>query len=305
MLKSYCLLCFLCFTNACFPQIKDTFYGVGITRIEHEASVKDTSRLLYIRNTAGNRLSVYTVSDGVVSEASAYRLSATKQGLFLYNEPLLVGQLQKDSLSITFNDKAHAIIINRTDRYVLFPAYYGRFKQEVLVRHSIMSLLSLLSDAIGDYPISATLPLVNLTPVFDQHIDQATIVTQRSQADLKDTWTCKYAYNAHHQLKSIKANSPEEIRFTKMVDYSKPNVISVLSYLNIEDRQVTNRTVEYASKNRNLVKSKERVFESGKNRESVSSVILNSHDLGKLQKMDLSTAEVLKISNYSKLVIAN
>jgi hypothetical protein len=52
---------------SCFTQTKDTYYGVTLTQISTDYKNVDTTRLLYVRNIASDRLSVYTVRDRLVS----------------------------------------------------------------------------------------------------------------------------------------------------------------------------------------------------------------------------------------------
>lgn len=300
MIKTCCLLCFICFTLICRAQANHSYYGVVLTQISNNHTGVDTSRLLYCRNIADDRLSVYVVRGGVVAEATAYQLGQAKNGLFCYSKSLLPGEETNDTLGIAFQDKTHTVVINSTDRYILFPAYYARFKREVKVRHSIMALLNLLSDAIGDYPIANVLPLLSFTPVLDQQIYKARVVTQRSQADMKDTWTCNYYYTRRHQLDVVSASSADEVRFHKKVHYSGSNATSVSTFLNIESRQTTNRSVIYNKANRSFLKWKEQVYETGKNRETFTSVNITRHDLGMLQKIEPTIAEVLKMLTPAK-----
>ena len=290
---------FVCFTCVCYAQTNDSCYGIVLTRITNDGKAKDTCKLLYCRNTVDDRLSVYTVAEGVVSEAIAYHLTASKNGLYLYSKPL-PGEQVTDSLHIDFQDEKNAVLINRIDRYVLFPTYYNRFKQQVKAEHSITALLNLLSDGLGDYPITGALPLLNYKPQLDKQIRKATIVTQRSQADMKDTWTCNYYYNIYNKLDSVSAKSPDETRFYKKVCYHASKPLSVSTYLNIEDRQVTHKTIRYDNSNHNILKWQERVNELGKKRETILSVALTWHDLGQLRNIEPKPAEVLQLLKPKK-----
>jgi hypothetical protein len=197
-------------------------------------------------------------------------------------------------------DGKNTVLINKTDRYVLFPTYYARFKQEVNIKHSITALLNLLADALGDYPITNALPLLSYTPQLDKQIRRATVITQRSQADIKDTWTCKYYYNKYNKLDSVSAKSPEETRFYKKVHYRSSKPVSINTYLNIEDRQVTEKTIHYGNSNHNVLKWQEQEDELGKNRENTVSVALTRHDLGQMRKLELSNAGVLQLLKPKK-----
>jgi hypothetical protein len=299
MMKTCYIFFFVCFTSVCRAQSGDTYFGVVLTRITTDGKEKDTSRLLCIRNTADDRMSLYTAVGNIISEAIAYHLTASKNGLYLYSRRLSDEQVT-DSLRIDFQDEKNIVLINRIDRYVLFPAYYTRFKQEVTAKHSIMALLNLLSDALGDYPISNVLPLLNYKPQSYKQIIKATVVTQRSQADMTDTWICNYYYSKNNKLDSISVKSPDEIRFYKKVFYYASKPISVSTYLNIEDRQVIRKTIHYGNSSRNILKWQEQVTELGKNRETTLSVSLISDDLGQLQKIQPTPAEVIQLLRSNK-----
>jgi hypothetical protein len=299
MIKACYIFFFVCFAGVCRAQMDDNYYGVVLNRVIIDGAEKGTSKLLYCRNIADDRLSVYTVAMGVVSEATAYHLSASKNGMYLYSRPL-PGKQVSDSLRIDFQDKKNTVLINKYDRYVLFPAYYSRFKQEVKEKHSIMALLNLLADGLGDYPIANVLPLLNYAPQLDKQIERATVVTQRSQADMKDTWTCNYYYNKYNKLDSVSARSREETRFNKKVRYRSSKPASVSTYLNIEDRHVTEKTIRYDHSNHNVLKWQEQVEEMGKNRETTLSVALTRHDLGQMQKIEPTNAEVLQLFKPKK-----
>lgn len=286
--------------------MKDSSYGVVITKIQQGSTGRDTSRYLYVRNHGGDLLTVYTIAGGVVSEATAYRLCAAGSTLWLYSHPLLTDELKEDSMRVDLQDKTHTVVTNRRDYYQLFPDAYAHFKDETAGKHSIMALLNLLSDGLGDYPISATLLLVNFRPVFAKQIKQASITTQRSQADMIDTWTCQHFYNRLQKLDSIVARSAEEIRFTKKVLYQKGGAVRIDTYLNIESRQTTNKSAFYGSNERAPVKWRNLYLETGKNRETQTNVTLTWHDLGMLRKQELTKAEVLELlkpatlHNYTK-----
>ncbi|RWY46069.1 hypothetical protein [Mucilaginibacter gilvus] len=240
MIKTYCILLLsICIIGLSHAQIPDTYYGVALTRITTDGSTRDTSKLLYCRNISGSLLSVYTVSEGIVSMGTAYHISARKYGLYLYVAPIFSGQVKPDSLRIDFNDLEHTVLINTKDRYVLYPAYYALLKQEVSLKHSVMSLLGLLAYAMGDYPFEDALPLIRYTPHVSQQIQHARIVTQRSQADRNDSWECAYRYNKNNKLLSVSAADGKLIRFRKQVSYKGGRISYIRSYLNIEYRQIT------------------------------------------------------------------
>lgn len=295
LIKFCCLVCFVCLTSVCLCQTNDASYGVVITKVQKETSGRDTTRHLYVRNNVGDRLAVYKVTDGTVFEAAAYRLGRAGGSLWLYSHPLLTNELTKDSTRIDLKDETNTVIINGRDRYQLFPGAYAIFKEQVVGKHSLMALLTLLADGLGDYPISSALTLVNYRPVLAKQIKQAIIKTQRSQADMIDTWMCNYLYNKSQKLGSVVARSGEEIRFTKKVLYQKGGSVRIDTYLDIESRQTTNRSTYYGRNERAPIKWTELYLETGKNRETKSSATLTWHDLGMLQNQEPSNAEILEI----------
>ncbi|MFD2145442.1 hypothetical protein [Mucilaginibacter antarcticus] len=293
MVKALLILILTCVASVSFAQQNDSYYGMVITKVTNDGSSGDTSKLLYCRNKSGSLLSVYTVRGRIVAVGTAYSIKAGKDGLYFYSRPKLSTPLTTDSLRIDFKDTEHIILINKHDSYSLYPAYYTRFKQEVASNHSVIALLGLLEDGIGDYPIEDALPLIGYTPQLDQHIQQAKVMTQRSQSDLIDTWICTYRYNKSHKLTAISAVDGELSRFTKKIIYNGAKASSIQLYLNIEDRQVTDRTISYDRKDRLSLKWKERVLETGKNRETGLSTSFYWHDLGMFLKIDPSPAEIL------------
>ena len=295
LLKSCLLSCFVCFSSVCFCQTNDSSYGMVITKIQQGSTGSDTSRYLYVRNKGDDRLTVYTIAGGVVSERTAYRLGAAGSSLWLYSRPLLTDEPTTDSTRIDLQDKTNTVIINKQDRYQLFPDSYARFKEETTRKHSIMALLNLLSDCLGDYPILATLPLVNYRPVVAKQIKQAIIKTQRSQADMIDSWTCQYFYNRSQKLDSVVARSVEEIRFTKKVLYHNGGLIRINTYLNIESRQTTDRSAFYGPTDHAPVKWRELYLETSKNRETSSNITLTWNDLGMLRNHEPTNAEIMKM----------
>jgi hypothetical protein len=296
MIKTcYSLLLLICLTSVSVAQTKDTYYGMVITKVTNDGSSRDTTKLLYCRTISGSLLSVYTIEGERVSAGTAYSIGAAKNGFYFYTRTKRAGELTVDSLQINFKDAEHAVLINQHDRYILYPGYYNIFKQEITSKHSVMALLNLLGDAIGDYPIADALPLIAYTPQVDQYVKRAAIVTQRSQANMADTWNCTYRYSKKGKLITVSAADGELIRFSKKITYRGNAAAAMLCYLNIEDRQVTDKTVRYYSNNRNLIKWQEHVLETGKNRESDISTSFTWHDLGMFRNINLSEAEILNL----------
>ena len=312
MLLKTCLLSFfVCFSSVCFCQTNDSSYGVVITKIKQRATEHDTSRYVYVRNKGGDRLTVYTIAGGVVLEGIAYRLGAAGSNLWLYSRPVLSDESSLDSTRIDFQDETTTVIINESDRYQLFPDSYARFKEETTRKHSIMALLNLLSDGLGDYPILATLQLINYRPVIAKQIKQAIIKTKRSQADMIDTWICQYFYNKSQRLERVVARSEEGIRFTKKVNYLRDRSFRVNTYLNIESRQITNSSILYDHNELVPVKWRKSYLETGKNCETSYSIILTRNDLGMLRNQEPKNAEIMKMlklpiqTGYTKSMSGN
>ncbi|MFD1256931.1 hypothetical protein ACFQ3S_08995 [Mucilaginibacter terrae] len=153
--------------------------------------------------------------------------------------------------------------------------------------------------------------MVNYRPVVTKQINQAIIKTQRSQADMSDTWTCHYFYNRSQRLDRVVARSAEEIRFTKKVRYQKGGSVRINTFLDIESRQTTDRSILYDHNERAAVKWRESYLETGKNRETSSSITLTWHDLGMLRNQEPTNAEIIKMlkpptqTGYTKSMSGN
>ncbi|UOE50832.1 hypothetical protein MTO98_07050 [Mucilaginibacter sp. SMC90] len=262
MIRINLLLCLLFSAVVSFAQ-KETVRGFLITSTGYQ----DTSRTLYVSKGV-NQLSAYTVENNKATEAASYRLSKSSNDFALYCK----SDQSSDTLKLAFQDQAHAVIVNSTDRYVLFPAFYKRFKHP-----SILDILDLLSDGVKEYPINGALLFQAFSPQTGRHIQKATVVTQRSQADLQDTWICKYFYNKTNQLDSVSAADREEVRYYKKIHYKGAAIQSEKTYLNIESRQVNHRTIVF--KYPFVIKMHENVLEIGKNRETISNVTITKSTL--------------------------
>ncbi len=252
----------------------------------------DTTRMLYCQKNTGEQIRVYRVESGLVSAATEYTLAKTRDGFILRVEPLTGGQLNKDSLLISF-DKDHTLIINHHDRYVLFPAFYQIIKSQLVQQHQLMPLLYLLCDAIGDYPLEQVMPLLLFKQSTTEHILSARIVTRRSQADMTDNWNVKYRYS-NHRLTAISAVNKEETRFTKTINYKGKRCL-VNTYRNIESRQTVNQTIVLNGDDPNRIRLNETVYESGKDRETNSKITFVKLDLGKIAHAEMTTAVVVRL----------
>jgi hypothetical protein len=166
----YSLLLLICLTSTSLAQMNDTNYGMVITKITTDGSSRDTTKLLYCRTISGSLLSVYTIEGGRVLAGMAYSIKAANTGFYFYARTTRSGELATDSLRIDFKDAEQAVLINKHDRYMLYPKYYKTFKQEIASKHSVIALLNLLEDAIGDYPIAEALPLISYAPQVDKQI---------------------------------------------------------------------------------------------------------------------------------------
>jgi hypothetical protein len=242
------LFCFLLLTNVCSAQHHTTW-------LIRTTSEGDTSRIAYVSNATGDSL--------IVDKSTIYHVSVTAKGVYFI--------ANADTLTIKFQDDGQKVSIHN-DVYRLYPAYYSRLKQAVVEKHSVMALLGLLEDGIGDYPIEAALPLCLFTPQTAMHIRSAKIITQRSQADLLDTWACVYSYNKNNKLDAVIAKNREETRFSKKVSYKGNGIRSLKIFRNLESRQETQRTITYAYYP--VLQWDEQVLEVGKNRESEFTVTL-------------------------------
>jgi len=169
--------------------------AVLLTRTEKSTSALSSqthsSKILYTSSLSGDEYFAYISTSGTISDAIGYRFATTRKGLFFVVESLFSSQYEVDSLRIFFNDAEHMVRIGITDEYILYPSSYKTFKEEVDAKHKILSLISLLEDNIGDYPITALLPLVMSSgqKKINLKIKNAQISTLRSQAeDFWDRW---------------------------------------------------------------------------------------------------------------------
>ena len=199
----------------------------------------------------------------VVNNSTTFLLSVAAKNAYLI--------INADTLRLDFNDASLVLGVNE-DRYQLYPEYYRQLKQKVMIKHSVMAILMLLEDGIGDCQIEEALPLMLFTPQIAKHVQSATITTQRTQADMKDIWHCVYHYNGNGKLDSVSAASDEETRFSKKIVYKRGKISSIKTFRNIEDRQVSSRTISYADPS--TLRWKEVVEETGKNRETELNVKL-------------------------------
>lgn len=248
MYKLLCLFGFIFLTGFCRAQKRVT----TLTRITSEG---DTSRMLCVSNAAGDSL--------ILNKSTIYHVVATEK-----DADLIVGT---DTLHLSFHNANQSVNINK-DVYRLYPTFYVHFKQAVLVRHSVIAVLGLLEDNIGDYPIEAALPLTLFTPQTAKRIRSARVITQRSQADMSDSWDCVYPYNQNGKLSTVTATQDKEIRFTKKLSYKGGRLINMEIYRNLESRQITEKIVTYAQYP--VLKWHDYVLETGKNRKSELTVTL-------------------------------
>lgn len=235
-------------THCCYAQRQ-------VTTLTRTTSDGDTSKTIYQTTAAGDSL--------IINNTAIYCIIAASKGVFLI--------ANNDTLRVNFLDNTYQILIN-SDTYYLYPAFYAQFKQAVLQRHSVVTLLQLLEDHIGDYPIEDALPFVLFTPQTTKRIRKAVVRTTRSQSDLIDVWKCSYIYNKSGQLVSVTAASEEEVHFNKKLKYSGNKVISIDTHMDIETRQITDKNIIYPGNN--TIKWHQTVLETGKNRESELSVTL-------------------------------
>ncbi|MFW0714707.1 hypothetical protein [Pedobacter sp. N23S346] len=283
----------------------NSYNAILLTRYVESKSAqekeRDTSRILYIHNTLADSLFVYKVADGVLSEATAYGLTATSKGLNLDVKSVLSNSDDNKGLQIIFQDSDHSLLINQTDRYVLYPNFYALLKQQVKVKHSILSLFDFLEDYLEDYAITDVYPLLLSANQarWGKNIQQSKITTLRSQSEVKDTWNFKYQYNSVGKIELVKAASAE-VHFSKKISYLNPASIEMTTYRNNEDRQITSRKAIYSPTKSVALKWKDNVEETGKNLETEISTAITKKSLGKVNSIHMTQAEVLKLIRQMK-----
>ncbi|OWK69737.1 hypothetical protein CBW18_15450 [Pedobacter sp. AJM] len=266
------------------------------------ANERSVSKILYTTTPSGDEYFTYLIADGSVSEATSYKFIDTKNGLFFISNRLFSNQGETDSLHIAFDDRKHMVLVGKADQYVLFPANYSTFKQQVNQKHQVLSLLKLLEDNIGNYPIESLLPLmmVSKQDKFGKQVQQAKITTPRSQSDeITDTWTCIYNYNQAGKIVSVKASSGQEVRFDKTVTYNTGG-IAIKVHQNIEDRQITDRKMAFNPQQTGVIKWTDRVLETGQNVQTDLVTTLMRRDIQAVKKANLSQAEVLNLVKQMK-----
>lgn len=292
-MRLVCTLILVLFSCSCFAQqdrkVRPDLRGNGILVTQIIAAGQeesDTNQLLYVSNHVGDSLALYSISAGVV-QSSLIHVKPFTGGVCL-----VIGQ--SDSLTIRFSDSEKEVRVNK-DTYKLYPHYYQQFKQAVLTNHSVIATLRLLEDQIGDYPIENLLPLLQFaTPANETMIRNAKIETRRSQADdVKDTWYCTYQYDKSSKLRSVIAAAGKVIRFKKIISYNGNEASAIKLYRNIEERQILNRTIAYASNNKLLVKWQDVVLETGKNRQTILNTTLQKKITGSVKHVIMQPAEVL------------
>lgn len=262
----------------------------------------NVSKILYTSAPSGDACFSYSLADGSISEAISYQLIDGKNGLLFITKRLFSNQNETDSLWIAFNDQKYTVLIGKTDQYTLFPANYNTFKQQVGKKHQVLSLLKLLEDNIGDYPIESLLPLVMVSKAdkFSKQIKQAKITTPRSQSDeITDTWTCIYTYNQAGKIISVKASSGQEVRFYKTLTYNTGG-IAIKVHQNIEDRQIIDRKMAFNPQKTDAIKWTDQVLETGKNIQTDLITTLTKKDIQSVKKANMSQAEVLNLVKQMK-----
>ncbi|MGM9476729.1 hypothetical protein ACS5PU_09870 [Pedobacter sp. GSP4] len=287
-------------------KASNIYNGILLTRYVASKSTqekeRDTSKILYIHSTLGDSLFVYKVADGVMSEATAYSLTETNKGLNLHVKSVLSNSDVNEGLQIIFQDSDHSLLINQTDHYVLYPNFYASLKQQVKVKHSILSLFDFLDDYLEDYAIIDVYPLLLSSNQgrWGKNIQHSKITTLRSQSEVKDTWDFKYQYNSSGKIESIKAASADEVHFSKKISYLNPAAIEMTTYRNNEDRQITSRKAIYSPTKSIQLKWNDNVEETGKNLETEISITITKKNLGKVKSIRMTQAEVLKLVKQVK-----
>lgn len=279
--------------------------GILLTRFTEVKSEggkeKDTSKILYVQNSLKDSLFVYKIADGILSEATAYSLSGDSKGLYLHAKSILNGGGSIEPLKITFSDAKRTVLVNQNE-YKLFPEFYAKVKQQVGIKHSIISLFNLLEDYLEDYSINDIYQVLlsDSQERWGKGIQQSKITTQRSQSDLKDTWNYRYQYNRSGRLELVKGTSAEEIHFSKKMSYLNPGLIEMNIYRNTEDRQIISRKVTYNPSKLNLLKLTEHIEITGKDTEVITTTTISRKIIGKLMSLQMSQKEVIKLVDLNR-----
>jgi hypothetical protein len=299
MRKLLSLLALVFFAGCCFAQqsantkSRASYSGTLLTEI-YKNGFRNTRRMLYVSNREGDSLAVYTATGAIIDEGMFYHLAVANDAVSLIAKPVDENE-PADSLTIRFDDAVHGVLVNK-DSYKLYPAYFREFKQAVLVKHSVMAVLGLLQDKLGDYPIQNVLPLLLFSPKMGtaKGIQQARVVTVRSQSDeVRDTWDCVYHYNKKGKLIAVIASADHLVYFSKNIRYSGTSISTIKYDRNIEDRQVTDGLITYTPGNAAVLKCQEEVLETGKTRETSLKFTLGKKALGPVKSMVMSRTEVL------------
>lgn len=284
----------------------NSYHGVLLTQLTEvksgKGSERDTCRILYVQNSSKDSLFVYKFAEGVISEATAYCLTGTRNDLYFSAKSILDEAESLNKLQIKFSDAEHMMLINQHDRYVLYPKFYASVKQEINAKHNVVDLFDLLEDYLEDYSIRDIYPVLiaENRARWGKNIQQAKITTQRNQSDLKDTWNSKYQYNSQGKLALVKATSAEEIHFSKKMSYINPSTIKMDIYRNTEDRQILSRKVIYNPLKNNQLNIADRVEETGQNKETILNIKIHRKDIGSVKSLHLSQEEVKKLIRQLK-----
>jgi len=287
------------------PKPAKVCFGILLTRFtevkSEEGKEKDTSKILYVQNSLKDSLFVYKIADGILSEATAYSLSGDSKGLYLHAKSILNGGGSIEPLKITFSDAKRTVLVNQ-DEYKLFPEFYAKIKQQVGIKHSIISLFNLLEDYLEDYSINDIYQVLlsDSRERWGKGIQQSKITTQRSQSDLKDTWNYRYQYNRSGKLELVKGTSAEETHFSKKMSYLNPGLIEMNIYRNTEDRQVISRKVTYNPLKLNLLKLTEHIEITGKDTEVITTTTISRKIIGKPMSLQMSQEEVIKLVDLNR-----
>ncbi|MCJ7934545.1 MAG: hypothetical protein MUW56_13170 [Chryseobacterium sp.] len=125
-----------------------------------------------------------------------------------------------DSMIIKFTDQHQTVTINQNDVYTLNQAYYTELKNSIYTQNNILDLVDLLDDNLGDYPYQFKyLSRISSYKKYKDHnvtIIKASLKTNRTQSDEKDTWNVMYTYDKNNILQSIiKKSTDGEAAFEK------------------------------------------------------------------------------------------
>lgn len=209
---------------------------------------------IYNINEKGNSVEYFDTSDKTAEEATPI-IYFFKENQNNGEQVLLIKDNEiYDSLKIKFSDKFNSVLINGRDAYYLNSKYYIELKQKVKFNNSILDLVDLLDDNLGDYPYQfAYLNKISTNnKYFNKNfkIKKAKIITNRTQSNQQDIWNVTYCYDKDNVLKSVSKKSLDnEVSFEKKLLLKKGTEYIYKIYINVESRYEDNDELTFDIKN--------------------------------------------------------